>query len=915
MGTQRSGAKKLYKAKKNWVAFGLATGAVGLLAVAPTAVSASDTTATPVMTRVTSTAASTTTDTSISTTDTDTPATATTAPSTPIDPTATDQADEMQQATTPAPMTTEATTAATISTAADPAPAAEDSQPVISITPGVSGPKGNTTTATAMTSITFDFTPDTALAQVLKEAGYNSNASLHIVRYNSIDGSIAADESDHVTIGAVQLPYKQGYDVIWYYNQDLRSGKSEDQVYHYSQDIPAHRISLDPTDPSALGITVHYFKSTRQVPVRLVDTDGHFIKRAFVTAKNYMPPLSWVRDQYNNHGITPFAYQTEIEAPIIDGYAAVKSYQKLSTTTEYLITNNLDASYPVNTTTEQGAAMLSWGTHTPTFVYQAQHVTGIHTYTDEDGKTILPSTAEPEALPVAPGINGYELDPFKSTIQILAGGKEFYPAKATDKPAYLGALFPAIQDWLVAPNSPVVTLLMTMPSYVLQHERIAELEPTTDSRLLNQLKAAATRFHWNRTAGNFYNLGLLYYKALGLTADMGVGEAHAAEVEVITHYVYKAVPHQVAEPTGVMTKTVTYTVNFTGIDHAPMTITKTFTKTREATPLTLWTPDVTLPTVAGTQHLNFLPAADIWTDLNQTAFSSTIDYRPSEQTLVVSFEDNAGNQLATDQVINGVTGQTVTLPAPLIDGYTQNHGPLAVTLTAADHTIQHVTVTYTKDLPKTRTQVPGAVSVAQADFYDLTKSQLDDGPRVRTQVPGAVSVSPADFYDFTKSQLDDGPRVRTQVPGAVSVAHADFYDLTKSQLDDGPRVRTQVPGAVSVSPADFYDLTKSQLDDGPRVRTQVPGAVSVSPADFYDHRKPTTVPLTQPGAATPTTQPLAQPATAQPAAGLTAGQPAKTAAVLPQTGDAQERGLVALGAMALCSLFALGITTTRRKRL
>ncbi|WP_225046790.1 KxYKxGKxW signal peptide domain-containing protein [Lacticaseibacillus kribbianus] len=1015
MGTHRSGAKKLYKAKKHWVALGLATGAAGLLAVAPATVGASDAgSAAPAPTAVAQ-VATTTTGTPATGTESQPESTATSAATevkgaTAVAPAATTTSDT---ATTPAtaPTTTAQPDAETAQPAAE-APAADETrgetydqpeppsdqirgnafdQPGLTVSSWSSDPQEDQLSSKQLTSISFDFTPSGYLAQQLEAAGYNRDELLNVVHYG-VGERINVAASDSVHLGALDLPTKSGYDIIWYYNQDLWDGKSEDQVYHHSNYIPAHTVTFKYGDQGGRGITVHYFKKTRVVPVNLLDTDGHLIKRVTTTVKNAMPPLSWVRNAAKNPGVDPFQYTTELTAPTLDGYAAVTAYQKLTATTEYLYGNDFSwAAYQ-----EEARAQLLWNTHAPSFTYVKQNVLGTHTYTDATGKKILETTHEEEALPLAPNINGYELDPFKSTFEIRANNKETYPNNPTGKPDYLGGEFEPFAAMIGDPENHgrFLTALMYTPYLALQASGF-EARVTSDPAALSQISTLAKRYYWRRTPGDLFNLAIAYYKGINLTMDMGVAEQHAAKVEVITHYVYKAVPHDVAEPTGVMSKTVTYTISFTGIDHEPLTVTQTFTKDREATPTTRWTPEVELPDVAGYQHLSFLPAADVWGDLNRTDFSATIDYRPGEQTLVVSFQDAAGNKLAEDQVVNGVTGQVVALPAPLIAGYTQDHGPLTATLDGASHAIQHATVTYTKlsalsrasspaavsvdaadyydfsqsqldDGPRVRTQATDAVAVDAADYYDFSHSQLDDGPRVRTQATDAVSVDPADYYDFSQSQLDDGPRVRTQATNAVTVDAADYYDFSQSQLDDGPRVRTQATDAVSVDPADYYDFSRSQLDDGPRVRTQATDAVSVDPADYYDfsrsqlddgprvrtqatdavsvdsadyydfshsqlddgprvrtqvpegvavtaaayydNRQPKTTPLANTGT-TPATTPVKAAAKTPTAPTAKATQ----AAALPQTGNADNRSMAALGLVALGSLFALGATSKRRE--
>ncbi|WP_461225198.1 LPXTG cell wall anchor domain-containing protein [Lacticaseibacillus suihuaensis] len=495
-------------------------------------------------------------------------------------------------------------------------------------------------------------------------------------------------------------------------------------------------------------------------------------------------------------------------------------------------------------------------TITTKYVYQLnqRRVTTTHTYTDAAGNTILDATHESTVLPMAPRISGYELNPFKSTLTITGDGTDYYPANPSGKPETLGAIAVDFQEMMTA-DPDQAQLIVDAADYSLAELDASDPANAAEIAKLNGIKNAANAWLANPSPATLFNLAIGYYSIAGLpNFDAVISGIPAADVQVATHYVYDKVTMPQVD-TGIhdQTKTVTYTINLAGTDHAPLVVTQTFTRRADDQSLVLWTPDVTLPDVPGTQHLNYLPAANIWADPTRLDFDYTVDYRPSEQTLLVSYVDEAGRKLQADRLINGVTGQVVHLDVPKIAGYTASRSEYQydVTLAANDLTIQHEVITYRPntqldDGPRVRTQVTGGIYVTPEDFYDNTKPQpqLDDGPRVRTQVTGGIYVTPEGFYDNTKPQpqLDDGPRVRTQMTGGIYVTLEDFYDNTKPQpqLDDGPRVRTQMTGGIYVTLEDFYDNTKPQpqLDDGPRVRTQVTGGIYVTPEDFYDNTKP-----------------------------------------------------------------------------
>ncbi|WP_262316326.1 KxYKxGKxW signal peptide domain-containing protein, partial [Lacticaseibacillus parakribbianus] len=459
-------------------------------------------------------------------------------------------------------------------------------------------------------------------------------------------------------------------------------------------------------------------------------------------------------------------------------------------------------------------------TITTKYVYQLnqRRVTTTHTYTDAAGNAILAATHETDVLPMAPHIRGYELNPFKSTLVITGDGTDYYPANPSGKPETLGAIAVEFQE-LMTEDPSQAQLIVDAADHSLAELDASDPANAAEIAKLNVIKNAAKAWLADPSPATLFNLALGYYSIDGLPIfDSVIPGIPAADIQVATNYVYDKVPMpQVAAGIHNQTKTVTYTVNFAGTDHAPLVVTQTFTRLATDQSLVLWTPDVTLPDVPGTQHLNYLPAANIWADPTRLDFDYTVDYRASEQTLLVSYVDEAGRKLQADRLINGVTGQVVHLDVPQIAGYTatRSEHQYDVTLAANDLTIQHEVITYRPN------------------------TELDDGPRVRTQVTGGIYVTPEDFYDNTKPkpQLDDGPRVRTQVTGGIYVNPEDFYDNTKPkpQLDDGPRVRTQVTGGIYVTPEDFYDNTKPkpQLDDGPRVRTQVTGGIYVTPEDFY----------------------------------------------------------------------------------
>ncbi|WDF83234.1 KxYKxGKxW signal peptide domain-containing protein [Lacticaseibacillus pabuli] len=275
--------------------------------------------------------------------------------------------------------------------------------------------------------------------------------------------------------------------------------------------------------------------------------------------------------------------------------------------------------------------------------------------------------------------------------------------------------------------------------------------------------------------------------------------------------------------------------------------------------------------------------------------------------------------------------------------------------------------------PQVRTQVTGdEPSVTSDDYYDYTAKgeDPDTNPQVRTQIPGDTpSVTSEDYYDYTAKgeDPDTDPQIRTQIPGDTpSVTSEDYYDYTAKgeDPDTDPQIRTQIPGDTpSVTSEDYYDYTAKgeDPDTDPQVRTQVPDeSPSVTPDKYYDNtippvglpdtdggltdEQPTNNDDTTPNKELPDTfggdTDSAQPSHGLPdtfggstddratqhesrnvALGNRNGKRVLTVAAtpqnnqkakdLPQTGDTQNTGLIALGLALLAGL--MGLAGKRRR--
>lgn len=212
--------------------------------------------------------------------------------------------------------------------------------------------------------------------------------------------------------------------------------------------------------------------------------------------------------------------------------------------------------------------------------------------------------------------------------------------------------------------------------------------------------------------------------------------------------------------------------------------------------------------------------------------------------------------------------------------------------------------------PQIRTQVPDAVSVSQADYYDNTAKgeEPDTDPQIRTEVPGtAPSVSQEDYYDNTAEgeEPDTDPQIRTEVPDtAPSVTPDDYYDNTAKgqEPDTDPQIRTEVPDtAPSVSQDDYYDNTADGSHPGPGSETK--------PDEPTD--KPSGTPNGQDNPQQPGNDSTGQKVTQN---AQSIGKTTKTSAnanpTLPDTGNDAARAVTLGGALTVLLFGAAGV---RRK--